>query len=120
MVKRHLSPMDYSAFYRHVAERDLTCVLCSQYPEERDVCRDRSGGIFDAHHVIPQRVLKRELAMHDRVPALSDERNGVLLGRWHHSMAEARMRDLLVPGSVWEFARDYGLEWFLERGEMAA
>lgn len=121
-MKRNQSQSDYFAFYANVAARDGSCVLCDVYPDERLMCRERSGRILDAHHIIPQQLLKRELPLPVRMVALNDPRNGVLLGRWHHGMVEARMRELPLPQHVAEFAHDYGLDWWVDRqaGEMAA
>ena len=119
-MKRNLSPLDYSAFYRAVAERDdHACQACRAFPEDRWKCVNRSGAILDAHHVIPQRVLRRELPPGKRERALRDPRNGVLLGRWHHGMVEHAMRTLPVPEHVEQFCREYGLEWWLTRREAA-
>lgn len=121
-MKRNLNHGDYFAFFANVAARDGLCVLCDVYPDERETCRVRSGRVLDAHHVIPQQTLKRELPLPVRMVALNDPRNGVLLGRWHHRMVEARMRELPIPYHVAEFAHDYGLDWWIERqaGETAA
>lgn len=120
-MKRNLSPLDYSSFYAAVAERDdYRCQACIAHPEDRDVCRERSGGIYDADHIIEQRVLKRELGDATFQQAVRDSRNGRLLGRWHHGMVGAAMRSMPVPLHARQFAEDYGLDWYLERTERAA
>jgi len=115
-VKRNLSPLDYSLFYRAVAERDdHSCQACRVFPEDRWKCHHRSEGRMDAHHWIPQRTLKRELPPERFHAAVRDPRNGVLLGRYHHDMIEHAMRRLPVPAHVERFAAEYGLGWWLER-----
>ncbi len=114
-MRRQLSALDYGLFYRQVAERDLACQGCHQWPEERWKCINRSGGILDAHHLIPQQVLKRELPADQLKTALTDPRNGMLLGRYHHDRAESRMRTLIAPAAAWEFAAELGLTYALER-----
>lgn len=102
----------------------------------RHVChlctRSQANGVLvDCHHVIPQRVIRRwvETRIHEgRDPVddrplllrrlLWDRRNRMPLCRPHHDAVETRALVLTrdrVPGETWEFARELGLEWWLER-----
>lgn len=118
-MKRQLSPLDYSEFYRAVAERQTyRCWGCVLAPHERWKCLHRSDGRIDAHHLVAQQTLRRELDEQSLHAALRDGRNGVLVGRYHHGTLESRyMRahweDL--PACTLEFAAAYGLLWVLER-----
>lgn len=114
-MKRNLSPLDYSEFYRGVVElHGDRCWACRSDTANRWKCVDRSRGILDAHHVIPQRVIKRNVDPELVTQALCDSRNGVMLARWHHDQVEAAMTRILIPHQVMEFASDYGLMWWLE------
>lgn len=113
-MKRPLSPEDYRAFWASVSQRDIVCVGCQQFGN-RWKCLNRSGGRLDAHHLIPQQTLKRELPREQLRAALMDPRNGMLLGRYHHDLVESRMVTLTAPPAAWEFAEEYGLAHHLER-----
>ena len=75
-------------------------------------------GPLDAHHVIPQRVLKRELPADALPDALADPRNGVPVCRRHHDALECRSLRL-APSQAHEglraFAAQHGLGWYVER-----
>ena len=88
-------------------------------------CRGR----LQWHHVVPQQRIKR---LHKSVVAayrrggpkpwacsraITDERNRVWLCVYHHGEVEAKRLYVDPPGSVLEFAREYGLEWSLEGDE---
>ena len=107
-------------------------------------CRSQSL-LRDAHHLIPQRVLRLEfphgvfLGERDGRPAwlkvpfpgavsgvpvrsleqlLDDPRNGVMVGRWHHERIESHRTIPLrhhLPADVWAFAIELDIEWMLER-----
>lgn len=68
----------------------------------------------DGHHVIPKRVLRR-LGFHDR---LLDTRNRLALCRRDHERHENRSEPVtreLLPASVFEFADELRLGWYLDR-----
>lgn len=69
---------------------------------------------LDGHHAIPKRVLRRHcLAQH-----LLDKRNRVPVCRADHESHECAHRPIRrdeLPTSVFEFARELGLEWYLDR-----
>lgn len=93
------------------------CRMCAHKPV--DAATRASFGMLldtlDAHHVAPLQALKRE-----GVPeaAWYDPRNGMPLCRYHHgrheSGAERVPRELLADDH-WEFAREHGMEYMLER-----
>lgn len=69
---------------------------------------------LDGHHAIPRRVLLR-LGFGDYI---MDKRNRVPVCRHDHESHENRHRPLLraeLPASVFEFAAELGLEWYLDR-----
>lgn len=72
------------------------------------------GRNLDGHHAIPKRVLRR-LGFGDYV---MDKRNRVPACRHDHESHENRHRPIRrdeLPASVFEFARDLCLEWYLDR-----
>lgn len=76
------------------------------------VCGARAH--LDGHHAIPRRVLVR-LGFADYV---MDKRNRVPVCRHDHESHENRHRPLRrdeLPASVFEFAAELGLEWYLDR-----
>ena len=84
------------------------------------VCGTRCN--LDGHHAIPRRVLIR-LGFFEHV---MDKRNRVWVCRHDHESHECRHRPILraeLPASVFEFASELGLEWYLDRhypSELAA
>lgn len=125
-ARRPMSPLDFSEFARGVYElRGDACWACRTNPGERWKCHDRSNGIVDFHHVIPQATIRRELASdgHDDGmirDALSDARNGVCLHRWHHDQVTHAMCRIEIPDSAWAFASEWNLVYVLERLEERA
>lgn len=80
------------------------CVLAS----------DECQGPVQGHHVLPQRVLKRE----GYEARLWDPRNGIGLCELHHTRHERRLAVvplLLLPDAAIAFAEEVGLGWWLER-----
>lgn len=76
------------------------------------VCGTRAH--LDGHHAIPKRVLIR-LGFSEYV---MDKRNRVPVCRQDHESHECRHRPILrseLPASVFEFAAELGLEWYLDR-----
>lgn len=115
-MKRNMSPLDYSEFYRGTIDiHGDRCWACRTDTENRWKCVDRSRGILDAHHVIPQRVIKRNVDPELVTQALADSRNGVMLARYHHDQVEAHMTRILIPDQVVAFAADYGLSWWIDK-----
>ena len=120
-MKRHMSSLDYSEFARGVVElHGDRCWACRTNPDERWKCIERSQDRLDAHHVISQQTIKREVDPELVLQALVDPRNGVPLARWHHDQVEHCMTRIELPDDVWRFAEDYGLTWALERRRDAA
>jgi hypothetical protein len=79
-----------------------------------EVWREGLPAGVDGHHAIPGRLL-RALGLHDY---LSDTRNRVPLTRRRHERHESRVEPLTreeLPDSVWEFADELGLRWYLEK-----
>lgn len=81
--------------------------------------RWRCDGPLDAHHLIPQRLLRRELSGDPRLDAyLHDPRNGVPVCRQHHHVLETRALVVprrFVPRRAAAFAEELGLVWALDR-----
>lgn len=76
------------------------------------VCDTRQN--LDGHHAIPKRVLLR-LGYGDHV---MDKRNRVPVCRHDHESHESRHRPIRrdeLPASVFDFATELGLEWYIER-----
>lgn len=74
----------------------------------------------EGHHTIKQQTIRREARSRklDVATWVWDPRNGVpLCERCHsrHSLAVERVPGYLLPIRVWDFARDLGLEWALEK-----
>lgn len=75
---------------------------------------------LDPHHVLKEQALRVHTSTLSEDEALAirfDPRCGVVLCRYHHNQVSRRFRRLKsgqVPASVFEFARDHGLEWLLE------
>lgn len=83
----------------------------------RRICEQRSGGLLDAHHLIPKQVLKREFP-HGVNDLLMDPRNGVLVRRYHHDALEARAAVIpkaLLPADALEFVAELGLDWYVDK-----
>lgn len=84
-----------------------------------DVC-DSGSPDTQAHHVIPQQTLRRrarDLGV-DANLLLWDRRNGVELTRRRHERHHSGHEPLTgadVPASVFEFAEQFGLGWWLEK-----
>ena len=120
-VKRPMSALDYSQFARGVYElHGDRCWACRTDVSGRWKCAQRSDGRIDAHHVLSQGLLKRELTGDTLTAALKDSRLGVPLGRYHHDMVEHSMVRIDVPDECWRAADDYGLTWALLRLEERA
>ena len=121
-MRRHMSPLNYSVFARGVNDLypDVACWACQTDPANRWKCLERSAGLVDVHHIVPQRVIRREVEPAFVIQALRDPRNGVPLRRWHHTMVEAAMTRIALPDEAWAFAADFELVWYLERIERAA
>lgn len=75
---------------------------------------------MDRHHIIRQQRVRqfvttqtgdRELAD----LAVSDPRNIVNCCRFHHDLITNARIIQPIPPATWEFARDWGLSWALER-----
>lgn len=69
---------------------------------------------LDGHHAIPRRVLIR-LGLADHI---MDKRNRVPVCRHDHESHECahrRIRRCELPASVFEFAAELGLDWYLDR-----
>lgn len=72
------------------------------------------GGPLQAHHVLSQQHLRRA-GMGGR---LWDTRNGVAVcesAHTDHTRATRRISVDVLPWAAWEFARECGMEWRLER-----
>lgn len=77
-------------------------------------------GALDPHHVIPKQRLKQRhgLSPAQRRELAWDARNGVPVCRRHHELLTNRVMRLpheVVPGEVFAFAHDYGLDHLLDR-----
>ena len=119
--KRPMSALDYSDFARGVfALHGDGCWACRTDTANRWKCLDRSNGLVDWHHILPQRLLKAELHPDVLMDALRDGRNGVCLHRWHHDQCEASFFHIEIPDPAWRFADDYGLTLALEKYEERA
>jgi hypothetical protein len=104
---------------------------------ERARCVHVSGGIVDAHHLVPRRVIKG-VAQGDRVrlpglegngrgqvayglgTVLMDPRNAILVRRFHHDALEHGT--LAIPKVLWPeealaFARELDLEYWIDNKE---
>lgn len=123
----------------------VECYLCRLDPRQQVRCREVSGGVVDAHHLIAKQTLKREfpegVVMFDGawtrawpdliapegrgnyrhrslVQLLMDPRNGIPLRRWHHDELEQRRARLTrrdLTADMEQFAVELGLGWYLER-----
>lgn len=74
----------------------------------------RLPGRIDGHHVIPKSVLIGR-GFHEFV---MDKRNRLALCRTHHANHHSRSQPIprsLLPESVFEFADELGLGWYLDR-----
>lgn len=72
------------------------------------------SGPLQCHHILPKRVLRCE-GYEDRFWAVP---NGLVLCEFHHMSHENRSRVIdaaLLPSTAWAFARDLGMDWWLER-----
>lgn len=75
---------------------------------------------MQGHHVIAQQRLRRFASAHgmDPVALVWDPRNGMPVARSRHG--QHTLRGHPIPRSAllesnWEFAREHGLDWMLER-----
>jgi hypothetical protein len=67
---------------------------------------------LQADHIIEKQRLKR----YGLAPTIDDARNGWLLCERHHGLkAHLGIRLSELPESVFSFARDFGIEWSLQR-----
>ena len=95
------------------------CAVCGERQR-----RERLEG----HHVIPQRLIRahvRSLAHTLKLPdaeavvllrrLLWDPRNGVPVHRECHARLERRFATIVPSDEAWDFARELGLEWWLEK-----
>lgn len=76
------------------------------------VCGTRSN--LDGHHVVPRRVLIRN----GFADFVMDRRNRAAACRRCHESHECRHRPILrgeLPASVFEFAAELRLEWYIDR-----
>lgn len=86
------------------------------------VCGTRRN--LDGHHAIPRRVL----VWHHLDEFVMDKRNRVPVCRYDHESHECAhrlIRRCELPASVFDFAAEIGLEWYLDKhykaeGEIAA
>jgi hypothetical protein len=75
-------------------------------------------GVPDAHHILKKNFLGRELSSDGLGAVLMDPRNGAVVCRRHHDLLEGRavVPSLAeLPGDVFDFARELGVSWRLER-----
>lgn len=105
--------------------------------DARARCEHASGGVVDAHHLVPRRVIKG-LAQGERVrlpglevgdrgqvlygveTVLMDPRNAILVRRYHHDALEGAA--LAIPKVLWPeealaFARELDLEYWIDNRE---
>lgn len=79
------------------------CIVCG-----------RRGGIIDAHHVLPKKLL-RSLGRDDLT---MDPRNGIPVHRNRHDQHESgylRLPRSILPPAAIEFAREIDQEWRLDK-----
>ena len=120
-------------------ERQRVCIGCVAQPDDRERCEYVSGGMWDAHHVLPKRLLKDRFPLgaaltweetpeglgiwrpivrdvEPDTPAtltlddlLMDPRNGVPVRRYHHDAIENRV---IFPSvrALPKAARDFARE----------
>lgn len=91
------------------------CVMCRAFPVRAEVRRARGPELrrMQAHHVVPQRHLKR----YGHELYLWDQRNGLCLCEYHHARHEnftQRVPRVLLPTAVVAFVADLQLEWLLD------
>ena len=95
---------------RKVVPRDWTRRVFEMHGA---VCVVTGQRAHQAHHAIPVQVLIREgLAEH-----AGDPRNGVPVTKRVHERHEQAVERILVaclPASVFEFAREHGIDWYLD------
>lgn len=82
----------------------------------------KCDGPLEAHHIIPKQRIKHlpraKWETAEKRVMLADPRNGVMLCRQHHHLLTVRSKLIpaeLIRDETWEFAREYGLEWALDR-----
>lgn len=83
------------------------CMIC---PAEGAEC----AGPVQGHHAIDKRALKRR-GLHRY---LWDLRNRVPVCEWRHEQHTTRVKPIprgLLPASVFEFAAELGLSWWVDR-----
>lgn len=88
--------------------RDLgPCVVC---PAEGGVC----SGPVQGHHVVAQQTLRKR----GLVGSLMDVRNRLPVCERRHAQHTTGFRPIpreLLPASVFEFAGEHGLGWYIDR-----
>ena len=102
------------------------CAVCGVGPKARDLGKRRFV-VLDPHHVIPARHLRRfvsamrleeEKAETMLLVFLYDRRNGVCVCRDCHEDHEKAVRRIprsVLPKEAFQFAREIGREWLIER-----
>jgi hypothetical protein len=98
------------------------CVMCVWLGKSRDAHYE-----YDPHHVLPARYIRRYVRSL-RLPAdeaarlmrslLYDPRNGICLDRRCHEKHETAFLPVpreAIPAKAWQFTRELGLEWVLDR-----
>lgn len=73
-------------------------------------------GRITAHHVIPKQRLRNELGRDTE--AIWDVRNAVPICERHHhlvTVAALRLPARIIPSGAWDFAKEHGMLWSLER-----
>jgi len=81
-----------------------------QVHENRSLCE----GNVQAAHLIPKQALRRR-GLHEYV---WDPRNGIGACERAHRRSDSGLERFpveVIPESAWEFARELGLEWYLEK-----
>jgi hypothetical protein len=107
-TKRTLSPADRNragAFRRAVAHK--RCAVCGADSDLGPVI-----SVIDAHHVVSARECR------SRGIPVYDPRNALPICRQdheHHENAAKRIPRSVLTEENWEFAREHGLEWYIER-----
>jgi hypothetical protein len=111
---------DYALFMEGVFGLHGTRCWVSKAFRGRDVPERlrECDGVMDAHHCLRKNRLKQEVPMGLLADALNDRRNGIPACRRHHDLLEnahVRLFRSDLPAEVHEFARDFGLEGWLDR-----
>jgi hypothetical protein len=97
-----------------IAAARTGCVMCWAEPVDRETrtAYRVQFGIRQAHHIIPKRYLQ---GVDERK---WDSRNAMGLCQYHHMRHEGyaqRVPRALLGEEVFEFAREWNLEWLLDR-----